>query len=379
MTASTPLFRAAILGAALASAMLSQVASAQTMDHSRMQMPAKKPVPAKQPARKKPAAKPAAPASTPDAAGAAAATKPEPAPEMDPAMDHSAMGEGMQDPKPAADPSMPPMDHAAMDHDTGTMPADPAEPMNHPAMAGMTMAPTEPVTPIPALTEADRAAARPPPGGHTVHDNEIFSYWLLDRLETWDADPGTGLTWEALSWIGTDLNRVWLRSEGERVGGTTESADVEVLYGRSIARWWDVVAGIRQDFGQGPSQSFAAVGVQGLAPYKFEVEATAYVGQSGQTAARFEATYDTLLTNRLILQWRADANVYGKDDAARGVGSGLSTVEAGLRLRYEFSRKFAPYIGISRERAFGTTANYRRLDGENVDDTRFVAGLRIWF
>ena len=143
----------------------------------------------------------------------------------------------------------------------------------------------------------------PPSAGHAAHDNSIQTFVLLDRLEAWNADEGNGLAWEALGWLGTDLNRLWLRSEGDRVDDTTESADLEVLYGRSIARWWDVVAGVRQDFGEGPSQTFAAIGVIGLAPYKFDVEATAYIGESGQTAARFEAEYDTLLTNRLILQW----------------------------------------------------------------------------
>lgn len=117
----------------------------------------------------------------------------------------------------------------------------------------------------------------------------------------------------------------------------------------------------------------------GLAPYKFEVEATAYLGPSGQTAARFEVEYETLLTNRLILQPLLEVNLYGKDDPRRGIGSGLSTVEAGLRLRYEFTRQFAPYIGVVRERAFGGTADLRRADDEDIDDTRFVAGLRIWF
>ncbi|MEO5962560.1 MAG: copper resistance protein B, partial [Thermomonas sp.] len=181
------------------------------------------------------------------------------------------------------------------------------------------------------------------------------------------------------AWIGTDLNRVWLRSEGEQVDGKLDGADLEVLYGRSIAPWWDVVAGIRHDFKPGASQDFAALGVVGLAPYKFEVQATAYIGQGGQTAARFEAEYETLLTNRWILQPLVEVNLYGKDDARRGIGSGLSTVEAGLRLRYEFTRRFAPYIGVVRERAFGSTADFRRLNGEDINDTRVVAGLRIWF
>jgi copper resistance protein B len=136
---------------------------------------------------------------------------------------------------------------------------------------------------------------------------------------------------------------------------------------------------VRHDFEPQGSQDFAAIGVMGLAPYKFEVAATAYVGSSGQTAARVEAEYETLLTNRLVLQPLVELNFYGKDDPGRGIGSGLSTVEAGLRLRYEFTRRFAPYIGVVRERTFGATADFRRADGQDIDDTRLVAGLRIWF
>jgi len=365
MNASTTMLRIGLLSAAVALAVLPQGVYAQEMDHSKMQMPAEKPAPAKPPVRKKTAAKPAV---KPAAAGAA--TVPKPAPPLD----HSRM----QMPIPVTQAE--PVDHAAMGHDMGTMASEPAQPMDHSAMQGMTMAPTEPITPIPLLTDADRAAAVPPPGGHTVHDNSIQRYLLVDRLEAWNADPGkgTGLQWEGQGWVGTDLNRLWLRSEGERVG-RIESADLEVLYGRSIAPWWDVVAGVRHDFKPGASQDFAAIGVIGLAPYKFEVEATAYVGQSGQTAARFEAEYETLLSNRLILQPLIEVNLFGHNDQRRGIGSGLSTVEAGLRLRYEFSRQFAPYIGVVRERAFGRTADFRRDDGEHIDDTHLVAGVRIWF
>src|SRR3970282_1051184 len=151
-----------------------------------------------------------------------------------------------------------------------------------------------PLTPIPVLTAADRAAAFPDLQRPMEHAPEINSYVLFNRLEAWNADPGkpTGLQWEGQGWVGTDLDRLWLRSEGERVG-RIESADLEVLYGRSIAPWWDVVAGVRHDFEPGPSQTWAAFGVQGLSPYKFEVEATAYIGQSGRTAARFEVEKET--------------------------------------------------------------------------------------
>ena len=377
MKVSTTMFRIGVLSAAVALATLPQRVSAQEMDHSKMQMPmpAQKPAPAKPPVRKKTAAKTAIkPASTAAHGAHGAATLPKAKPSAAPAVD-AAMDPDM--PMPAT--QVEPVDHSAMGHDMGTMPSEPAQPMDHSAMAGMTMAPTEPITPIPVVTDADRAAAFPDLQRHMEHAPEVNSYVLFNRLEAWNADHGTGQAWEGQGWIGTDLNRVWLRSEGERVDGWTESADVEVLYGRSIARWWDVVAGIRHDFKPGASQDFAAIGVIGLAPYKFEVEATAYIGQSGQTAARFEAEYETLLTNRLILQPLVEVNLFGQNDERRGIGLGLSTVEAGLRLRYEFTRKFAPYIGVVRERAFGGTADFRRAEGEDIDDTRFMAGLRIWF
>ena len=244
---------------------------------------------------------------------------------------------------------------------------------HHPA------APTTQSTPIPVLTDADREAARSPAHAHPVHDNTVHSKVLFNRLEAFDADHGTGMAWEGQAWIGTDTDRLWLRSEGERLDNRTEAADLEVMYGRPIARWWELVAGVRHDFKPGPSQDWAAIGVVGIAPYKFEVEATAYIGPSGRTAARIEAEYELLLTNRLVLQPLVEANFNGKDDARRGVGAGLSTLEAGLRLRYEVHRKFAPYIGIVHERAFGDTSDYRQALGEEARDTRIVAGLRVWF
>ncbi len=388
---------------ALGITLIANPVSAQVMDHSKMNMPMPKPVvkqpaPAKQsaikapakkapakksPAKKSPAKKSPAkksPAKKSPAKNVLSKNRPTAAPE--PVMDHSTM-QGMDHstmPMPADDKSMEGMDHSSM-----PMPADGSmQGMDHSTMpgmdhAGMSMASTQPREPIPVLTSADRAAAIPPAGGHTVHDNSIQRFVLLDRLEAWNADPGTGFEWEGQAWVGTDLNRVWLRSEGEQIDGKLESADLELLYGRSVATWWDVVTGIRHDFKPGASQDFVAFGVVGLAPYKFEVEATAYLGQGGQTAARFEAEYETLLTNRLILQPLIEVNLYGKNDERRGIGSGLSTVEAGLRLRYEFTRRFAPYIGVVRERAFGRTADFRRLDGEATNDTRIVAGLRVWF
>ena len=303
-----------------------------------------------------PAAKPATPPANMETKQAEDATKH--------AIDHSKMDHS----------KMPEMDHSKMDHSK-------TPEMDHSKMDHSKMSPGAGtlVTPIPLVTDADRRAAFPDVHGHHLHGTDTHSFWLVDRLEVSDADPGTSLGWEASAWIGGDVQRLWLRTEGEAVDGRVEYGDIEVLYGRGVRAWWDVVAGIRQDFGQGPSRTWAAFGVQGFAPYKFEVAATAYVGQSGRTAARVEAEYETLFTNRLILQWRAEANAYGKSDPLAGVGSGLSTLEAGLRLRYEVTRQFAPYIGIQHERAIGKTADFRRADGHGAGDTRVVAGVRVWF
>jgi len=282
-------------------------------------------------------------------------------------MDHAVME---HDATPPASNDQAGIDHSQMDHSA----------MDHAAMGhAMPPVPGQPATPIPVVTDADRAAAVPPAHAHPMHDNAPHSFVLLDRLEAFDADGDTGLAWEAQAWFGTDLDKLWLRSEGERVAGHAEHANIEVLYGRAIAPWWELVAGLRHDIAPGGSQDFLAVGVQGLAPYKFEVQATAYLGTSGQTALRLAAEYDTLLTNRLILQPLLEVEFHGKDDPHRGIGAGLGTAEAGLRLRYEVTRQVAPYIGIVRERAFGGTARWRRAHGAAVDETHVVAGLRFWF
>ena len=306
-------------------------------------------------------------------------------------MDHSKMHHPVPEAKPTETKSVEkqeaatPVDHSQMDlstmnHDMPGMDMSQMDhsQMNH-AMPQTQSASKQPRTPIPAITDADRAAAAPP-SRHMHHlDNSVHSYTLINRLETWDADHGNAQAWEAQGWIGTDLNRLWWRSEGEREDGATEAADLEVSYGRSVSRWWDVVAGVRHDFKPGDAQTFVGIGVQGLAPQKFEVSAMGYAGEHGQTAARFEVEYETLLSNRLVLQPLVEAALYGKDDPRRGIGSGLSTVETGLRLRYEFTRQFAPYIGIVHERAFGKTAELRQAEGESARDTRFVFGLRMWF
>jgi copper resistance protein B len=184
--------------------------------------------------------------------------------------------------------------------------------------------------------------------------------------------------WDNKGWVGKDRNRIWFRAEGETDDGRLDAAQAHVFYGRAIARWWDVVAGVRQDLRPGGAQTWAAFGVQGLAPYWFQVEATAYVGPSGRTQLRLETEYELLVTNRLVLQPLVEIDIFGKADPSRGIGSGLSALDTGLRLRYEFRREFAPYVVVVWTRRFFGTGDRARAAGGEVSAARLVVGLRVW-
>ena len=238
--------------------------------------------------------------------------------------------------------------------------------------------PTEPRTPIPPITDADRAAAFPDVEGHRLRDNAVHAFVLADHVE-WQGVDGSGLSWDTKGWVGRDRDRFWFRAEGESDDGRLDGAEAHFLYGRAFARWWDVVVGVRQDLRPGPAQTWAAFGVQGLAPYWFDVEATAYIGDGGQTAARLEAEYELLLTNRLIVQPLVEVNLYGRANPERGISAGVSTVETGVRVRYELRREFAPYVGVVWTNAFSRTADIAATSGEQTDGPRLVVGLRLWF
>lgn len=232
---------------------------------------------------------------------------------------------------------------------------------------------------IPRLTDEDRKAAFPGLEGHPAHDRAIHSFLLFDQLEFLANSDEQGIALNSKGWIGRDQDRVWFRAEGDVDEERIDDAQVHMLYGRQVSRWWDVVGGIRQDFRPGPAQTWVAVGVQGLAPYWFEVEATGYVGAGGQTQARFEVEYELLLTNRLIAQPRAEIELFGKSDPERRLGSGLSTTDLGLRIRYELKREFAPYAGVVWRNKWGKTADFAEAAGEGTGGARFVTGLRLWF
>lgn len=210
-------------------------------------------------------------------------------------------------------------------------------------------------------------------------DGRRFASVLAENLEAARVDGTTVVPYDLEAWFGDTYDRAVLKAEGDIEDGGIEEARTELLWGHAFAPYWDRQIGVRHDSGEGPNRSWLAFGVEGLAPYWFDLEITGYLGESSRTALRVDASYEILITQRLVLQPRLEANFYGKRDIERGLGSGLADLSAGFRLRYEIRRELAPYIGIERVSQRGGTADLTRLTGGDPSDTRFVAGLRFWF
>ena len=227
----------------------------------------------------------------------------------------------------------------------------------------------------PSAIRSAREALREEHGGMPNHR------FLIDRLEYAARGGRDGYEWDDVQfWYGGDLNKLWLKSQGEGTFGEgVERAEVQALYSRAVAPFWDVQLGVRHDFEPHPTRNHLVLGIQGLAPYWFEVDAAAFLSEEGDVTGRAEVEYDQRLTQRLILQPRTELNFSLQDVPELNIGSGLSTAEAGLRLRYEFVPEFAPYIGVNYERAVGRTADFRRAEGEDVGGWSVVLGVRTWF
>ncbi len=243
-------------------------------------------------------------------------------------------------------------------------------------------------TKVQAAQEGTPALPRRAPGWpEPVADSERYGFLLIDNLEWRGGDGPNGLAWDLQGWYGGDVNRIWLRSDGqrnERLRSGSE-AEAELLYGRLVSPYFDAVGGIRYERkweeDANPDRTSLAIGVIGLAPYRFEVSPTFYLTQDGDALARFTGSIDWLFTQRLILQPRLDADAAfgGVDRPGFRVGSGLDDVKLALRLRYEIRREFAPYIGVSWKRSYGDTADLLRQAGEATRETRVFVGLRMWF
>jgi copper resistance protein B len=218
-------------------------------------------------------------------------------------------------------------------------------------------------------------------GEPPVMDDTIFYHLLFDQLEGRTNGPDSEFRWDGEGWIGTDMNKLWFKSEGFVEHGRMTDGDQEALYDRPIPllRYFDLQAGVRYDLDSDPGRTWGAIGIEGLAHYFFEFAPTFYFSDRSRFAGRVEGSYDILITNRLIAQPQFELNFYSKSNRGRGVGSGLSDLDTGLRIRYEISRKFAPYIGFAYTQTFGDTAKFTREDGGIVHDPRFIFGVRVWY
>ncbi|MBX7481250.1 copper resistance protein B [Qipengyuania qiaonensis] len=263
------------------------------------------------------------------------------------------------------------VDHSHMDH--GAVGTRPIADGPAPAAAG-----AGPPRAADAIWGAD--AMRASREALRIENGGMSYFWFQgDRAEYRAREAGDGYLWDVQGYYGDDIDKFWFKSEGEGAfGEKPESAELQGLWSHAIGPWWDLQAGIRQDL-VGPGRTHAVIGVQGLAPYLFEVDAAAFLSTKGDLTARVEAELDERVTQRLILQPRAEVNLSARDVPELGVGAGVDTVELGLRLRYEIAREFAPYIGVEQEWKLGRSADYARLAGDDPSVTNYVIGLRFWF
>lgn len=220
-------------------------------------------------------------------------------------------------------------------------------------------------------------------GRQPVHDNAVFATFKADRFEhQWREHDHEVLVWDVQGWIGNDYDKLYLKSEGEMSlddGSKVEEAEVELLYSRNISKFWDLQLGVRQDFRPRPERTFAAVGLQGLAPYWFEIDATAYLSEDGDLSATIEAEYEVMLTQRLVVIPRMEAGLSLQDVPEYEQWEGVTDVTLGARLMYQISRKFAPYVGVTWNRKVGETAHEIGKEGGNTSSSGLVAGIRFWF
>ncbi len=357
--------------AAGASLLLAMPVQAQHQGHNmpgmKMPMPAKKPA-VKKPVAKKPVVK--KPAAKKPAAKKLVVKRPADKPPVDP--------------------------HAG--HDMSTMPAAPAPAASDPhtghdmgAMPGVAPAGTDlpagnaPPPPLPADFAADAVygVEAQQHGRHHLykfHGGQKFSQVMFNIAEAQIRNGRDGFEWDGEGWYGSDINRLLIKSEGEGAfGRSIESAEVQALYSRAIGPYFNLQGGLRYDFKPNPSRVYAALGFEGLAPSFFDVEGTLFVSNKGELMARAEGYYDQRITQRLILQPRAELNFAAQNSREIGVGAGLSDAEIGLRLRYDLRREFAPYVGVQYRQAFGNTRRYLRDEGEDAGGVSLLLGVRTWF
>ncbi|MFT5397818.1 MAG: copper resistance protein B [Planctomycetota bacterium] len=212
-----------------------------------------------------------------------------------------------------------------------------------------------------------------------VEDDPLLVMTKIDQLEIRDSDEGNVTAWEGSLWMGKDYDKFWIKTEGERTSEGTETAEIQLLYGRAVDPNWDLVVGLKHDAYPEPSRDWFAIGFSGVAPYFFEVDSSLFIGENGQANLRFQAEYELMLTQKWVLSPEIEMNWFSEADEVVGIGKGFANLEAGLRLRYEINRQLAPYIGINHERLLGDTKDLAKSANAETDATQVVGGVAFWF
>ena len=226
-------------------------------------------------------------------------------------------------------------------------------------------------------TLTDGPYAQDGPRQLKLADEHIFKSFFANRFE-YDVENKLAL-FEFQGWVGSTYDRFVFKAEGDIEDTDIEESKVDLLWSHAFNPYWNSQLGVRADASTaGEDRQWFAFGIQGLAPYWFEVDMTGFIGTEGRTAATLALEYELLFTQKIILQPSVAFEINGKNDEINGIGRGLSSADVGLRLRYEYTRQFAPYIGIERHTRFGQTADYARNSGDSKGETIYVAGVRFW-
>lgn len=210
------------------------------------------------------------------------------------------------------------------------------------------------------------------------HGKSVYHAFRLEA-GLGSVENGQGVAdWDLDGWIGTDEDKLWLKSEGERSNGEAEQAEFWAMYSRNIATFWDLQIGIRHDT-QHQSLTYGVIGFEGLAPYHFETEAHLFISEDGDISVRLRQENDLLLTQRLIVQPYLEASLFAQDVVELDIGAGLPSAELGVQIRYEVTRGFAPYIELKYERRFGKTSAIAERNGEEKDAVVGTLGIKFLF
>lgn len=224
--------------------------------------------------------------------------------------------------------------------------------------------------------------AMQPSRDHVLHHHGAGSEFavIVDRLELAFNDDETMAVLDGDAWYGGDINKLWFKAEAEYSYDHDEFEEVKLqaLWSHAISPFFDLQTGLRYDL-EPEGKAYGVFGVQGMTPYRFEVDAAAFLSEEGDVSASAEIEYELMLTQRLHLKPRVEIGLSASDVPELGIGSGFTDAAAGVRLSYDLVREFSPYIGVEWQGSLGDTRDMMTAAGEDPDSSVIVFGFRAWY